>query len=127
MESSLKIIMLNILLNSQFLEFYFTEYFATFLPPVGHIFLVIAFCTNSRLQQLEKEKANRDKQIETLTEDLNRTDEAVAKLSKEKKNLEDALQEQINATQAEEDKVNNLTKAKKKLEETLHDVSFCIQ
>ena len=76
----------------------------------------------SSLLKLEKEKANRDRQLETLTEDLNNRDEAFAKLTKEKKNIDELLAEQINATQAEEDKVNHLSKAKKKLEETLRDV-----
>ena len=75
---------------------------------------------------MESEKSNRDKQIDALTEDIRRQDEAIAKLGKEKKNLQDNLQERTEQLQASEDKCNSLNKAKKKLEDTLKDVSLTV-
>ena len=72
--------------------------------------------------QLETEKSNRDKQIETLNGDIAKLDEDMEKLGKEKKAVEDNLQETIEQLQSAEDKGNKLAKEKAKVEGVLKDV-----
>ena len=65
---------------------------------------------------MTSEKASRDKQIDTLNEDIAKADENIAKLGKEKKAVEDNLQERTEQLQATEDKLSALNKAKNKVE-----------
>ena len=71
---------------------------------------------------MTSEKAARDKQIDTLNEDIAKADENNAKLAKEKKGLEDGLQERTEQLQATEDKLNALTKAKGKADGAMKEV-----
>ena len=81
-----------------------------------------SYCIFHLWLQLETEKSNRDKQIETLNGDIAKLDEDMEKLGKEKKAVEDNLQETIEQLQSAEDKGNKLAKEKAKVEGVLKDV-----
>merc|ERR1712029_204664 len=82
---------------------------------------------SENISRLESEKASRDKQIDTLNEDISKQDEAIAKLGKEKKGVEDSLQERTEQLQATEDKLSALNKSKGKVEGTLKEVEHNLQ
>jgi len=76
------------------------------------------------LQRAEQEKQTKDSQIRTLTDELTRQEETMARVNRDKKNLEELLKKTQEDLAGEEDKCNNLTKTKQKLEQTLDEVSY---
>merc|ERR1719412_3101489 len=76
----------------------------------------------SRLAQVQDEKADKDAQIKQMKEECTHQEELINKLNKEKKSIVESKQKEEEQIQSFEDKCNHLNKLKIRLEKSLDEV-----
>jgi len=76
----------------------------------------------TRLAQIQDEKADKDAQIKQMKEECLHQEELVNKLNKEKKNISESKLKEEEQIQSYEDKCNHLNKLKIRLEKSLDEV-----
>merc|ERR1712066_516238 len=76
----------------------------------------------SRLAQVQDEKADKDAQIKQMKEECQHQEELINKLNKEKKSIVESKQKEEEQIQSFEDKCNHLNKLKIRLEKSLDEV-----
>merc|ERR1712173_522008 len=76
----------------------------------------------SRLAQIQDEKADKDAQIKQMKEECLHQEELINKLNKEKKSITENKLKEDEAIQSFEDKCNHLNKLKIRLEKSLDEV-----
>merc|ERR1719334_2385457 len=76
----------------------------------------------SRLAQIQDEKADKDAQIKQMKEECTHQEELINKLNKEKKSIVESKQKEEEQIQSFEDKCNHLNKLKIRLEKSLDEV-----
>merc|ERR1711970_846803 len=76
----------------------------------------------SRLAQVQNEKANKDAQIKQMKEECLHQEELITKLNKEKKTITESKLKEEEQIQSYEDKCNHLNKLKIRLEKSLDEV-----
>jgi len=79
----------------------------------------------SRLAQVQDEKADKDAQIKQMKEECLHQEELINKLNKEKKSITENKLKEDEAIQSFEDKCNHLNKLKIRLEKNLDEVEDC--
>jgi len=91
----------------------------TFKREIGDLELAI--------EKTEDDKATKDTQIRTLTDEISHQDELINKINKEKKHLQECNQKTAEDVQQIEDKCNHLNKVKSKLEQTLDEIEDSLE
>merc|ERR1719402_258830 len=76
----------------------------------------------SRLAQVQDEKADKDAQIKQMKEECLHQEELINKLNKEKKSINESKQKEEEQIQSFEDKCNHINKLKIRLEKSLDEV-----
>merc|ERR1711881_466052 len=76
----------------------------------------------TRLSQIQDEKADKDAQIKQMKEECMHQEELINKLNKEKKGISETKLKEEEAIQSYEDKCNHLNKLKIRLEKSLDEV-----